>query len=85
MNWESIPREDLSKRLDELLQEPLYTLHQDTGRLQRSLIKHRDSIFRFLSNPDIPYDNNASERAIRVFKIKQALNLIAKEGYRQSG
>jgi len=119
MDWESIPVEDLFKRLDDLLLEPLYTVHQDFGRLQRSLLKHRDSIFRFLSNPDIPYDNNASERAIRVFKIKhkvsgcfrsdegadmytqllsiadtskkngksrfQALNLIAKEGHRESG
>jgi transposase len=119
MNWDSIPREDIFKRLDDLLLEPLYKLQQDFGRLQRSLLKHRDSIFRFLSNPDIPSDNNASERAIRLFKIKykvsgcfrsdkgadmytqllsiadtakkngksrfQALNLIAKEGYRESG
>jgi len=74
MNWESIPREDLFKRLDDLLNYPLYTLHQDFGRLQRSLLKHRNSIFRFLSNPDIPYDNNASERAIRLFKIKQKIS-----------
>jgi len=119
MDWESIPRENLFKRLDDLLLEPIYELHKDFGCLQRSLLKHRDSIFRFLSNPDIPYDNNASERAIRVFKIKykvsgcfrsdkgadmytqllsiadtakkngksrfQALNMIAKEGYRESG
>jgi len=119
MNWESIPREDLFNRLDDLLNYPLYELHQDFGRLQRSLRKHRDSIFRFLSNPDIPYDNNATERAIRLFKIKQkvsgcfrsekgadiytqllsiadtskkngksrflALNIIAREGDRESG
>ena len=119
MDWESIPRENLFKRLDDLLLEPIYELHKDFGCLQRSLLKHRDSIFRFLSNPDIPYDNNASERAIRVFKIKykvsgcfrsdkgadmytqllsiadtakkngksrfRALNMIAKEGYRESG
>jgi transposase len=74
MQWENIPREDLLKRLDGLLNDPLYTLHEDFGRLQRSLLKHRDSIFRFLSNPDIPYDNNASERAIRVVKIKQKVS-----------
>jgi len=74
MNWESIPREDLFKRLDDLLNEPLYTLHQDFGRLQRSLLKHRNSIFCFLSNPDIPYDNNATERSIRLFKIKQKIS-----------
>ena len=69
-----IPREDLLKKLDGLLGEPLYTLHDDFGRLQRSLLKHRDSIFRFLSNPAIPYDNNASERSLRLFKIKQKIS-----------
>ena len=74
MSWESIPRENLFKRLDDLLNFPLYEVHKDFGRLQRSLLKHRNSIFRFLSNPDIPYDNNASERAIRLFKIKQKIS-----------
>ena len=74
MEWEKIPREDLLKRLDDLLNRPLYELHKDFGCLQRSLLKHRDSIFRFLSNPDIPYDNNATERAFRVAKIKQKVS-----------
>ena len=75
MQWEDIPREDLYKRLDNLLlNHPLHERHQDFGRLQRSLLKHRDSIFRFLSNPDIPYDNNATERAVRLFKIKQKVS-----------
>ena len=74
MAWENIPREDLLKRLDDLLGEPLYELHEDFGRLQRSLRKHRDSIFRFLSNPSIPYDNNATERAFRVVKVKQKVS-----------
>jgi transposase/uncharacterized coiled-coil protein SlyX len=74
MIWEDIPREDLFKRLDDLLNCPLYDLHEDFGILQRSLLKHRDSIFRFLYHPDIPYDNNASERSIRVVKIKQKIS-----------
>jgi transposase len=72
--WEDIPREDLLKRLDDLLSCPIYQLHEDFGCLQRSLRKHTDSIFRFLSNPDLPYDNNASERAIRIVKIKQKVS-----------
>jgi transposase len=74
VEWKDVPRENLLERLDDLLNCPVYELHQDFGRLQRSLLKHRDSIFRFLSNPDIPYDNNASERAIRLFKIKQKIS-----------
>jgi transposase/uncharacterized coiled-coil protein SlyX len=60
IKWEDIPRKDINERMDGLLNTPIYELHEDFGRLQRSLLKHRDSIFRFLSNPDIPYDNNAS-------------------------
>jgi transposase len=74
MEWEEIPRVDLFKKLDDLLTYPLYKMNEDFGKLQRSLLKHRESIFRFLSNPDIPYDNNATERAIRLFKIKQKVS-----------
>jgi len=80
MQWENIPRTELMKRLDELLNFPLYEWHKDFGCLQRSLLKHRDSIFRFLSKPDIPYDNNASERAIRVVKIKQKVSGCFRSG-----
>ena len=83
VQWEEIPRVDLLKRLDDLLGRPLYELHtctnvrstsKDYGCLQRSLLKHRDNIFRFLLNPDVPYDNNATERTFRVAKIKQKVS-----------
>ena len=74
MEWEKIPRTDLLNRVDDLLNHPLYELHEDFGRLQRSLLKHRNSIFRFLSNPKIPYDNNATERSFRVVKVKQKVS-----------
>lgn len=74
MNWEDIPREDLFKKLDDLLQTPVDKLHDDFGRLQRSLLKHRENVFRFLSDPRIPYDNNASERSIRIVKVKQKIS-----------
>jgi len=70
MKWENIPRTILFERLDRLLNECTDKLHENFGRLHRSLLKHRNNIFRFLSNPNIPYDNNASERAIRLVKIK---------------
>jgi transposase len=74
MKWENIPRTELFNKLDDLLNCSLNKLHQDFQRLQRSLLKHRDNIFRFLSNPKIPYDNNASERAIRLVKVKQKVS-----------
>ena len=74
MEWELIPREKLFQRLDKLLKEPVEKLHRDFSRLKKSMLKHRDNIFRFFSNRNIPYDNNASERAIRIVKIKQKIS-----------
>jgi len=74
MNWTDIPRKNLFERLDKLLLCPLDKLHEDFGCLQRSLLKHRNHVFRFLSDPRIPYDNNASERAIRIVKVKQKVS-----------
>jgi len=34
------------------------------------MIKYQDYVFGFLDNPEIPPDNNGSERAIRNFKVK---------------
>lgn len=45
------------------LQLPLKT---DSGRrLQQRFTKYFDNFWRFLDDPDIPFDNNASERALR--------------------
>jgi len=38
---------------------------------QKRLVKFQDYVFAFLDNPEIPPDNNGSERAIRNFKVKQ--------------
>nr|HID14095.1 IS66 family transposase [Anaerolineae bacterium] len=37
----------------------------EAQKLQRRYLKHRNSLFVFLYHPDVPYDNNASERALR--------------------
>jgi len=38
------------------------------------MIKYDDYLFAFLKNPEIPPDNNASERAVRNFKVKQKVS-----------
>lgn len=43
----------------------LPTEHPDARRLQRRFRKHHDKLWVFLDHPDIPFDNNASERALR--------------------
>jgi len=43
----------------------LPTLHSDALRLQKRYRKHHDKLWVFLDQPDVPFDNNASERALR--------------------
>ena len=42
--------------------------------LQKRLIKHEYHMFNFLFYPDVPSDNNGSERAIRNVKVKQKVS-----------
>ena len=67
------PSEDvtnLNKELDELLRIDYSKFHSKEQAFVQRLIKHRQSIFTFLTHPDVPPDNNASERAIRNVKVK---------------
>ena len=41
---------------------------------QKRIIKYRDHVFTFLYHPDVPPDNNGSERAIRNVKVKQKIS-----------
>jgi transposase len=41
---------------------------------QRRLKKWKDEVFTFLFYPDVPYDNNGSEQAIRNVKVKQKVS-----------
>lgn len=47
---------------------------KEEKRLQRRYIKHRHSIFTFLYFPDVPPDNNASERALRNSVIQRKVS-----------
>jgi hypothetical protein len=38
------------------------------------MIRYKEYLFNFLSDPSIPLDNNASERAIRNVKVKQKVS-----------
>ena len=48
--------------------------NHDTLRLQKRRIKHQRSILLFMSDPNIPFHNNSSERAIRMAKVKQKIS-----------
>ena len=54
---------DLDRRLDKLLAQPPTT--PEGRKLARGVRKCRADLFRFVTRRDVPYTNNASERALR--------------------
>ena len=42
--------------------------------VKKGILKVKDYLFTFLSDPHVPYDNNASERGVRKIKIKQKVS-----------
>ena len=56
-----------------LLGESLTHLDDEFERFKRGILKVKDYLFTFLTNPHVPYDNNASERGVRKIKIKQKI------------
>lgn len=71
-------KEDFKSRLHELLSEDVKQrsrAKQDVfDKFRRGISKHQEHIFTFFSDPDIPYDNNASERSLRIVKTKQKVS-----------
>ncbi len=67
-------RFEIEKRLDRLVNYKLPTKKRELVTFQNRLIKYRDYLFTFLYRPEVPPDNNASERAIRNVKIKQKVS-----------
>jgi transposase len=56
-------RARLTVRLDELIAAEWEDT--DARRLIKRLRRHRDDLLTFLDEPDVPFDNNHAERAIR--------------------
>lgn len=57
-------RADLERRLDRLLSGP-EPKHNAARRLFRAMRRDRYDLFRFVTRRDVPYTNNACERALR--------------------
>ena len=64
----------IEDRLDRLLNYKLPEENEELIRFQNRLKKHREYLFTFLYLPNVPPDNNASERAIRNIKVKQKVS-----------
>jgi len=67
-------RASIEKRLDRLLNYSLPSEHKELISFQKRLVKYRGFLFTFVYHPEVPPDNNASERAIRNIKVKQKVS-----------
>lgn len=65
-------REEYKEKLDKLLSCELNKMTEK--KLQKRLRKHREKVLYFMNSPDMPYENNSSERAIRQAKVKQKVS-----------
>jgi transposase len=73
-------RQRLKIRLEELLRLTLNENHCKARTLQKNLLKHQQYILYFLYNPEVPPDNNGSERAIKNIKVKISGQFKSDEG-----
>ena len=64
----------LKTKMKKLLGESLTHLDEEFESFKKGILKVKDYLFTFLSNPLVPYDNNASERGVRKIKIKQKVS-----------
>jgi transposase len=68
-NLRRVVQESFEKRLDSLLAETIDPKYKKSLTQQKRRLQHREKIFPFLYDPDLPFDNNGSERAQRNLKI----------------
>lgn len=54
----------LKTKMKNLLGESLTHLDNEFEKFKRGILKVKDYLFTFLSNPSVPYENNASERGV---------------------
>jgi transposase len=67
-------RTELEEQLKNMLEQEIDPQHTKLETFKKRIIQHREHLFTFLYYPKIPPDNNASERAIRTFKVKQKVS-----------
>jgi transposase len=61
---------EIEKQMDDLLKEAIPVNAVKTKTLQKSMSRYRTFVFPFLYDANTPFENNASERAIRNVKVK---------------
>ena len=64
----------LNTKMKKLLGESLTHLDDEFESFKKGILKVKDYLFTFLTDPHVPYENNASERGVRKIKIKQKVS-----------
>jgi transposase len=67
-------RDEILKLFDLLIAQVVPNSIEKLNAFHKRLKKLRNSIFTFLFKPEVPYENNASERAIRNIKVKMKVS-----------
>ncbi|MGB4576892.1 MAG: IS66 family transposase [Paludibacter sp.] len=74
VSWENIDRNSILDKFKKLLSICTDNLHQKIIALIKGLTKYKEFVFKFLFDSNVPYENNASERAVRNLKVKQKVS-----------
>ena len=67
-------RTQLEEQLDRMLMQHIDPEHKKLIVFKERIVRYRKSLFRFLYQSEVPPDNNASERAVRTYKVKQKVS-----------
>jgi transposase len=68
------PKIDIESRLRDLLAQNVNEKFKDVLTFHKRMVKYELYLLNFLRYPDVPPDNNGSERAIRNIKVKQKIS-----------
>ena len=69
-----LPKINIYKRLEQLLTKPPPLIYKKLLTFYNRMSRDQKHLFTFLEIPNVPPDNNASERAIRNIKVKQKIS-----------
>jgi transposase len=72
--YPDIRRQTLFDQLQQLLSYQIPDGHKKSKTLQKKLLTKQHCVLYFLQQPNVPPDNNGSERAIRNIKVKQKIS-----------